>query len=118
MRRTVFVTSLDQAGVIQAACSRAVAAAERRKLAHDWLATNGPALEEDLRWWAGWTRAQTRRALGQLDLVEVELAGTGRHRAQPPDHAPQPDHRAATARQTEGDYMNSLRDTTEIDRLL
>jgi hypothetical protein len=32
MRRTVFVTTLDLAPVIQAACSRAVAARERRKL--------------------------------------------------------------------------------------
>jgi DNA glycosylase AlkZ-like len=33
MRRTVFVTALDIAPLIQAACSRAVAANERRKLA-------------------------------------------------------------------------------------
>ena len=32
MRRTVFVTALDIAPLIQAACSRAVAAIERRKL--------------------------------------------------------------------------------------
>ncbi|NYV75628.1 winged helix DNA-binding domain-containing protein, partial [Streptomyces sp. UH6] len=32
MRRTVFVTTLDRAAVLQAACSRDVAARERRKL--------------------------------------------------------------------------------------
>jgi hypothetical protein len=40
MRRTVFVAPLDNAALIQAACSRAVAARERRKVV-SWLAEAG-----------------------------------------------------------------------------
>jgi hypothetical protein len=40
MRRTVFVTTLDVAALIQAACGRAVAARERRKVV-GWLAESG-----------------------------------------------------------------------------
>ena len=45
----------------------------------------GPATFDDLQWWTGWNKTQTRAALAGLDLVEVELsvgegmmlAGTG-----------------------------------------
>src|SRR6201996_5835733 len=40
MRRTVFVTTVDVAALIQAACGRAVAARERRKVV-GWLAESG-----------------------------------------------------------------------------
>ena len=40
MRRTVFVTTLDVAALIQAACGRPVAARERRKVV-GWLAESG-----------------------------------------------------------------------------
>jgi hypothetical protein len=47
-------------------------------LARRWLATFGPAREADLRWWAGWTATQARRALASIDAVEVALDdGTG-----------------------------------------
>jgi hypothetical protein len=42
-------------------------------LAHRWLAAYGPATPDDLRWWAGWTKTQVKRVLGQLPLVEVDL---------------------------------------------
>lgn len=44
-------------------------------LARRWLRSYGPATAEDLQWWAGWTRAQTRRVLTELDPVEVDLDG-------------------------------------------
>lgn len=43
------------------------------ELARRWLATFGPATEADLKWWAGWTLTQTRRAFATIDAVEVEL---------------------------------------------
>jgi DNA glycosylase AlkZ-like len=61
MRRTVFVTTLDLAPVLQAACSRAVGARERRKLesmlatagvgadVHQWLAVTEQVLLDALR---------------------------------------------------------------------
>jgi len=52
------------------------AAVARAELARRWLHAFGPALPADLQWWAGWTAAQTRQALGQLELTEVDLDGT------------------------------------------
>jgi Winged helix DNA-binding domain len=73
MRRTVFVTTPDNAAVIQAAAARAVAATERRKLL-GWLATAGVA-EDAASWLAG---AETA-ALGALTArglaTAAELAG-------------------------------------------
>jgi len=45
----------------------------RAALAGRWLATFGPATFDDLRWWAGWTVAKTRKALAALDTVGVSL---------------------------------------------
>ena len=42
-------------------------------LAGSWLWRFGPALPEDLRWWAGWTKAVTRRALADIGAVPVRL---------------------------------------------
>lgn len=42
-------------------------------LARLWLRAYGPARPADLQWWAGWTVARTRAALGALDTVEVVL---------------------------------------------
>jgi hypothetical protein len=50
-------------------------AAARAELARRWLAAFGPALPGDLQWWAGWTGAQTKAALAQIDAVEVDLDG-------------------------------------------
>ena len=57
MRRTVFVTALDIAPVIQAACSTAVAARERRKLV-SWLAEAEVAQDAD-----GWLAEVEQAAL-------------------------------------------------------
>lgn len=45
------------------------------ELARRWLASYGPATEDDLAWWAGWTKARTRAALGRCEVVEVDLDG-------------------------------------------
>ena len=45
------------------------------ELARRWLEAYGPATAEDLRWWAGWTKAQVRRALTELKPAEVDLDG-------------------------------------------
>ncbi len=45
----------------------------RAELAWRWLATFGPGTIADLKWWTGWTLGQTRRAVAELDTVEVEL---------------------------------------------
>ncbi|MFE0100548.1 winged helix DNA-binding domain-containing protein [Streptomyces sp. NPDC059009] len=46
------------------------------ELARRWLRTFGPATADDLRWWAGWTKTQVKRVLGELGPVEVDLDGT------------------------------------------
>lgn len=46
------------------------------ELARRWLATFGPATVDDLRWWAGWTVAQTKKALARIQPAEVDLDGT------------------------------------------
>jgi Winged helix DNA-binding domain len=51
------------------------AATARAELARRWLRAFGPALVSDLQWWAGWTSAQVKQALGQLDVTEVDLDG-------------------------------------------
>lgn len=48
-----------------------VAAAE---LTRRWLHAYGPAHEDDVQWWFGWTKTRTRAALAALDLVEVQTA--------------------------------------------
>ena len=45
----------------------------QRALARRWLRAYGPARPEDLKWWAGWTVAQTRRALAGDDVAECVL---------------------------------------------
>ena len=73
MRRTVFVTALDIAPLIQAACSRAVAANERRKLL-GWLAESGVGDDVD-----GWLAEVEQVALTVLtargEATAAELAG-------------------------------------------
>lgn len=73
MRRTVFVAALDIAPVIQAACSRAVAARERRKLL-GWLAESGVTDDTD-----GWLAEVEQAALTALTArgaaTAAELAG-------------------------------------------
>jgi Winged helix DNA-binding domain len=65
------------------------AAAARAELARRWLLAFGPAPVSDLQWWAGWTAGQTRAALGQLAIAEVDLDdGTGAVLASDQDPAP------------------------------
>lgn len=40
-----------------------------------WLERFGPGTLEDLVWWTGTTKTLVRRALGELDVTEVELGG-------------------------------------------
>ncbi|NIL74263.1 winged helix DNA-binding domain-containing protein [Rhodococcus sp. B10] len=50
----------------------------RRDLAHRWLEVFGPATMDDVQWWTGWNKTQTRAALAGLDTVDVALeAGDG-----------------------------------------
>src|ERR1700760_1689185 len=45
------------------------------ELARRWLYAYGPATADDLQWWMGWTRTQTRRVLATLQPAEVDLDG-------------------------------------------
>jgi len=50
----------------------------RTCLARRWLEVFGPATRDDLQWWTGWNKSQTRDALAGLELLEVTLeAGPG-----------------------------------------
>lgn len=49
--------------------------AAETELARRWLAAFGPGTAEDLRWWAGWTAGQAKRALARVGAVEVDLDG-------------------------------------------
>ncbi|MEP7024771.1 MAG: winged helix DNA-binding domain-containing protein, partial [Actinomycetota bacterium] len=49
--------------------------AAEAELARRWLLAYGPATAEDLRWWAGWTKTQLKRALTQVQPAEVDLDG-------------------------------------------
>jgi hypothetical protein len=54
---------------------RRPAAAARTELARRWLLAFGPAGAADLQWWTGWTAGQVNQALGQLEVIEVDLDG-------------------------------------------
>lgn len=45
----------------------------RRELARRWLRAFGPGTRNDLKWWTGWTVADTRRALADAGAIEVAL---------------------------------------------
>ncbi|MEU3771519.1 winged helix DNA-binding domain-containing protein [Amycolatopsis keratiniphila] len=49
--------------------------AARVELARRWLYAYGPAPIADLRWWTGWTIGQTKKALAEIQPVEVDLDG-------------------------------------------
>lgn len=40
-----------------------------------WLERFGPATETDIRWWTGWTVAQMRAALADVEAEQVSLGG-------------------------------------------
>ncbi|MEJ7690235.1 MAG: winged helix DNA-binding domain-containing protein [Nocardioidaceae bacterium] len=49
------------------------AAGARATLARHWLSAFGPATYDDLKWWTGWTVAQTKSAVRDAKAVEVVL---------------------------------------------
>ena len=56
-----------------------------------WLRTFGPGTEADLVWWLGATRTAVRRALVDVQAVEVLLDGGGTGWLLPDDLEPEPD---------------------------
>ncbi|MGN0117151.1 MAG: DNA glycosylase AlkZ-like family protein, partial [Streptomyces albidoflavus] len=71
--------------------------AARAELARLWLRAYGPGTAEDLRWWTGWTKTQTTRALKEVAPAEVELddGTTGLVLADDLDPVPDPEPWAA-----------------------
>ncbi|SNS89916.1 winged helix DNA-binding domain-containing protein [Rhodococcoides kyotonense] len=53
-------------------------ASSRRDLVSRWLEVFGPATFDDIQWWTGWNKTQTRNAIAGIDTVDVSLeAGDG-----------------------------------------
>ena len=50
-------------------------AGAQAELARRWLGAFGPGTAADLKWWTGWTAAEVRRALAEIDVAEVALEG-------------------------------------------
>jgi DNA glycosylase AlkZ-like len=48
----------------------------RAELLRRWLRTFGPGTLTDIRWWTGWTAAQAKGALAEVDAEGVDLGGT------------------------------------------
>jgi hypothetical protein len=48
----------------------------RTEIVRRWLAAFGPGTVADIRWYTGWTLAEVRRILGELEVREVDLDGT------------------------------------------
>lgn len=46
-----------------------------RRLVSRWLHAYGPGTEADIKWWLGSTLTAVRRALAELDAIEVDLDG-------------------------------------------
>ncbi len=44
------------------------------QLLRRWLLAFGPGTPADMKWWTGWTMGLVKRALAQLDTVDVRLA--------------------------------------------
>lgn len=66
------------------------AEAARTEMARRWLRAFGPAPLADLKWWTGWTAAQTKKALAEIGPVEVELADGAAGLLLPGDEEPVP----------------------------
>lgn len=78
----------DRAGVLDPIGDPAEGRAD---LARRYLERFGPATATDLKWWAGWTVAQTTAALRAAGAVEVTLDGGGIGWVLPDDTDPTPD---------------------------
>jgi len=63
----------------------------RAELARRWLRTFGPATEQDVKWWAGWTLGQARQAIAAAGAVEVELEHGRTGYVLPDDLEPEPE---------------------------
>ena len=50
-------------------------ATARAALLRAWLFRFGPATVDDAVWWTGWSRGDVRRALAEIDIVDVDLDG-------------------------------------------
>ena len=67
-----------------------------RELVRRWLRSFGPGTEADLVWWLGATKAAVRRALADLEAVEVSLSeGVGYLLPDDVDDLPEPEPWAA-----------------------
>jgi hypothetical protein len=49
--------------------------AARTEIVRRWLRSFGPGTIADIRWYSGWTAAEVRRILAELDVVDVDLDG-------------------------------------------
>lgn len=68
---------------------RAPAADVRADLVRRWLRTFGPATEDDLKWWTGWTLGQARAALSAVNATAVDLGEGPRGYVLPDDVEPE-----------------------------
>ena len=48
----------------------------RAELVRLWLRAFGPGTQTDIKWWTGWTLAQAKAALTDVDAIEVDLEGS------------------------------------------
>ena len=84
------------------------------ELVRRWLATFGPGTETDIVWWLGSTKTAVRRALADVEAVEVSLDGGGTGWVLPDDLEPTaPDGRAvggaAAGARPDGDGLEGAR---------
>ncbi|MFD7731589.1 winged helix DNA-binding domain-containing protein [Kitasatospora phosalacinea] len=75
---------------VPAAPKPAERASAQAGLAARWLASYGPATEDDLAWWTGWGVREVRAALAACAAAEVELADGSTGFVLPDDLAPEP----------------------------
>jgi hypothetical protein len=61
------------------------------ELVRRWLRTFGPGTEADIVWWLGATKSSVRRALADVEAVEVTLGGGGTGWVLPDDLDPVPE---------------------------
>ncbi|MFI6585810.1 winged helix DNA-binding domain-containing protein [Embleya sp. NPDC050493] len=62
----------------------------KAELVRGWLAAFGPGTSDDLKWWTGWTVADTRHALAAVRAVEVALDNGSVGYVLPGDEEPGP----------------------------